>query len=141
MGCSSLHLYDITTSQVVKSKYEIAKRRVRKKSEFHSHLATYLVTCGFLLAINLITSPSYIWAIWPFLGWGIGVVFHGLEAYGVFADKDREEEMIQKELQRMDRTERRAIEVDDEDEMIRDHLELRDLRREKEPRWNDEDFV
>ncbi|MDX1477645.1 MAG: 2TM domain-containing protein [Saprospiraceae bacterium] len=117
----------------MKSKYEIAKARVKKKSEFHSHLVTYLVTCGFLLAINLITSSDYLWAIWPFLGWGIGVVFHGLDAYGVIGDKVREEEMIQKELEKMEHQERYGNDASDE------RLELPDL--EKQPRWDEEDFV
>ena len=123
----------IQTFLAVKSKYEIAKARVKKKSEFHSHLVTYLVTCGFLLAINLITSSDYLWAIWPFLGWGIGVVFHGLDAYGVIGDKVREEEMIQKELEKMEHQERYGNDASDE------RLELPDL--EKQPRWDEEDFV
>ena len=30
-----------------------------------------------LLVINLLASPGVPWAIWPLLGWGVGVASHG----------------------------------------------------------------
>ncbi|MDX1406597.1 MAG: 2TM domain-containing protein [Saprospiraceae bacterium] len=123
----------------MKSKYDIAKERVKKKNDFMSHLVTYIVTCGFLLAINLLTSRGYIWAIWPFLGWGIGVVFHGLDAYGVLGDKAREEELIHREMRRMERAERNVDAPGANDPDEDDRLELPEI--EKEPRWNEEDLV
>jgi serine/threonine protein kinase len=33
----------------------------------------YVATIGFLAAINLLTSPSYYWFLWPALGMGIGL--------------------------------------------------------------------
>lgn len=118
---------------MVNSKYDIARKRVKKKTEFRSHLTSYLVTCAFLFGINLLTSPSYLWAIWPTLGWGIGIAFHAFDAYGFFADEDKEEEMIEKEMRRMERKEREGyMDADDQ-------LELREMP--KEPRYNDDDFV
>ena len=40
-----------------------------------------------LIAINLITTPGgYFWAIWPMLGWGLGLGFH---AAGTFFPNER----------------------------------------------------
>nr|WP_243694239.1 2TM domain-containing protein [Vibrio viridaestus] len=36
-----------------------------------------------LFVINYVTNPENIWAWWPALGWGIGVVSHGLRAFEI----------------------------------------------------------
>ncbi len=51
---------------------------------FYSHLMTYVVVIVLLFAINLIADPGYIWAWWPAMGWGIGVINHGLNAFEIF---------------------------------------------------------
>ncbi len=59
--------------------WEIAKRRVA----FKNHLAVYIVINLFLWAIWFFYADnkrSY-WPIYTTLGWGIGVVFHYLNAY------------------------------------------------------------
>ncbi|ORT52476.1 XRE family transcriptional regulator (plasmid) [Vibrio sp. qd031] len=58
--------------------------QVRAIKSFYSHLITYLSVIGLLFIINLVTDSSYIWAIWPAMGWGIGIINHGLSAFEVF---------------------------------------------------------
>ena len=123
----------------MKSKYEIARDRVKKKVEFRQHLGTYVVIIAFLFVINIWTSPGYLWAIkpfWPALGWGIGIIFHGLDAYGSNLRhwyESKQEELIEQEMRRMQRKEGRDYDNDDGE------LELRELR--KEPGYRDDDFV
>jgi len=31
-----------------------------------------------LIAVNLIFTPDKLWFYWPLLGWGIGILAHGL---------------------------------------------------------------
>ena len=45
---------------------------------FLVHLISYLFTSVLLLLINLFASPQVVWAIWPLIGWGAGVLLHGL---------------------------------------------------------------
>lgn len=52
-----------------------------QRQAFKAHLISYLAVNGFLVAINLITSAGYFWAIFPILGWGLGLFFHGAAAY------------------------------------------------------------
>lgn len=59
-----------------------------KKIDFRRHLRTYLVMSGFFIAINVFTVGSIGWAVWPILGWGIGVVMQGLSLYGPLADPE-----------------------------------------------------
>ncbi|MBH0026516.1 MULTISPECIES: 2TM domain-containing protein [unclassified Pseudoalteromonas] len=37
-------------------------------------IKTYLLILTLLSVINLLTSPSYIWVVWPAIGMGIGLV-------------------------------------------------------------------
>ena len=46
---------------------------------FRSHVTSYVLVMGLLVAIWALTSPGgYFWPIWPMLGWGIGIAAHGL---------------------------------------------------------------
>jgi 2TM domain len=53
----------------------------QKRREFKSHLMSFIVINGFLILLNLFTSPSYFWAIYPILGWGLGLLLHGIKTY------------------------------------------------------------
>ncbi|WP_353932922.1 2TM domain-containing protein [Okeanomitos corallinicola TIOX110] len=58
---------------------EVKKDRMsnnQKRQEFKSHLITFIAVNGFLILLNLFTSPGYFWAIFPLLGWGLGLLLH-----------------------------------------------------------------
>ncbi len=52
---------------------EFKQRQVR---EFREHFFAYITINTLLVAINFITAETVNWAIWPILGWGIGLAFH-----------------------------------------------------------------
>ncbi|MFM6198162.1 MAG: 2TM domain-containing protein, partial [Dolichospermum sp.] len=41
----------------------------------------FMAINGFLVLLNLVVSPGYFWAIYPMLGWGLGLLLHGLKVY------------------------------------------------------------
>ncbi|MCF6266726.1 MAG: 2TM domain-containing protein [Desulfuromusa sp.] len=57
---------------------------VRDIKGFYSHLIRYIVVIIILFIVNIVTSPGYIWAWWAALGWGIGIISHGLSVFEVF---------------------------------------------------------
>ncbi|OEE66283.1 XRE family transcriptional regulator [Enterovibrio norvegicus FF-33] len=57
--------------------------QVREIKGFYSHLVSYVLVITGLFILNFMTSPDYIWAWWPAMGWGIGIVSHGLSAFEV----------------------------------------------------------
>jgi hypothetical protein len=59
-----------------------AERRVAAKAGFRIHALVYVLVNAGLLGVNLLTSPQYLWACWPMVGWGIGLAAHGLSVYG-----------------------------------------------------------
>ncbi len=78
------------------SKYVRAVERVEKLKEFYQNLASYVIIIPFLIFINLYFSPHFHWFWFPMVGWGIGVIFHWLEAnnYNIFLGNNWEERKI-----------------------------------------------
>jgi hypothetical protein len=83
-------------------RYFKAKKRVEKIKGFYGNLIAYIVVNIGLLAINLLTSPNYLWFFWPLLGWGIGVFFHGMKVFNYmpFLGKDWEENKIKEFIEK-----------------------------------------
>ena len=70
-----------TMNQGVSAEEALALAHVRKLKWFYMHLAQYVIVISFLFIVNLRTSPHFIWAIFPTLGWGIAVLLHGLRVF------------------------------------------------------------
>ncbi len=81
---------------------QAAFESVQKLKAFYSHLITYVVVIILLFIINFISNPDYIWAVWPALGWGIGIISHGLSVFEVFDvfSPEWEKKQIEKKLGR-----------------------------------------
>jgi uncharacterized membrane protein len=79
----------------------IAERRADAKLGFRAHLVVFILVNAGLTGLNLLSSPHVLWFQWPLFGWGIGLVAHGVSAYGL-QTHDREK-MVQTELERLKR--------------------------------------
>lgn len=62
--------------------YRRVKERVEARYGLYGHAVTYGLVNALLLAINLLTSPAYLWFLWPLLGWGIGLAAHAFDVFG-----------------------------------------------------------
>ncbi len=73
--------------------------------DFYSHATSFGVIMAVLLVINLIVSPGYLWVMWAFLGWGIGLAIHGWSVFGerAFLGDDWERREVMKRLERLER--------------------------------------
>lgn len=72
----------ITQQSFIEDKrYQKAKERVEAIKGFYGNLAAYCLVIPFLAYLNYRTT-SFPWVIFPVIGWGFGVLMHGLEAYG-----------------------------------------------------------
>ncbi len=60
-----------------------ARRRVAKEKKFYAGLATYVVTIAGLAAVNLLTSPEYLWFLWAAFGWGLGIAGEAVKLFGL----------------------------------------------------------
>lgn len=74
--------------------------RLRQKRDFRTHLIAYVLVMTLLVAIWLITGGwgTYFWPIWPMLGWGLGLAFHGVS---LVTEQEPTEEQIQAEAAKL----------------------------------------
>lgn len=89
------------------------RRRVHRLAEFYRHAVIYLIVNGGFWAFNawVVFSGTSLakwyswWAIWPTLGWGIGVLTHGLSVlpFWSFFSQEWEDKKV-KQLMARDRT-------------------------------------
>lgn len=86
-------------------RYNLAKKRVQEVKGFYGNLTAYIVVNIFLVIVNLMTSPEHLWFYWPMLGWGIGVLFHGLRVFNYmpFLGKDWEERKMKEFMEEEER--------------------------------------
>jgi hypothetical protein len=80
-----------------------------QRKSFFTHLGTYLMVNAFLVGIDLISDGRLEWALYPLMGWGIGIVMH---AIGVF---NRSTEDFQKQFDEWKRMRMEDEDDDDED--------------------------
>lgn len=64
-------------------RYAKAREKVEAIKSFYGNLGSYLLVIPFLAWLNWrTTSFAFPWVIFPAVGWGFGLVMHGMEAYG-----------------------------------------------------------
>lgn len=88
---------------IADKRYERARAKLEAVKGFYGNLAAYVLVIPVLIWINYSTT-SFPWAIFPALGWGFGLLMHGMEAYGVnpLWGKRWEERKIRELMERED---------------------------------------
>lgn len=81
MLTQNIRVAETQQSFIAEKRYLKAKERVKAIKEFYSHLTSYCIVIPFLWWLNFRTT-DFLWAIFPTLGWGFGLLVHGMEAYG-----------------------------------------------------------
>ena len=71
----------VMNEPMITSVEEAAIRHVRDIKGFYSHLIAYAVTMALLLLCSLLGFMKYAAMGWTALGWGLGVVLHGLMVF------------------------------------------------------------
>ncbi|MGX1929284.1 2TM domain-containing protein [Flagellimonas sp. 2504JD4-2] len=81
MLTEQISVIETQQSYIEEKRYLKAKERVKSIKEFYSNLTAYCIVIPFLWWLNFRTT-EFLWAFFPTLGWGFGVIAHGMEAYG-----------------------------------------------------------
>jgi 2TM domain len=66
-----------TAAPVSAARLAAARRRVAALKGFYIHLGVFALVLAGLLILNSLTGGPW-WVVWVFLGWGAGVLAHGL---------------------------------------------------------------
>lgn len=85
---------------------KLARKRAGAKLGWYIHLAVYIVVnTGLFLASNLMFGHGR-YSLGPLLGWGIGVVFHGISVLLLGRGSAFRENMVARERERIERQQR-----------------------------------
>jgi len=79
-----------------------AEKRAEEKVSFYIHIAIYIMVNLMLIIIWYVTARGdlsiFPWFIFPLIGWGVGLVAHGV---GVFMAGGYQDKLAEKEYQKL----------------------------------------
>jgi len=78
--------------------YANARMKVEARMSFYTNLVVYLVVITMLTILNLTVAGDYFWAMWPMIGWGSGLIIHGLFTFVFDPGSSLKEHLIEKEM-------------------------------------------
>lgn len=76
ISAEELEEAELEYAQSKEERKEFVEFKQRQVREFREHFFAYIIINSLLVAINWLTAGTVNWAIWPILGWGIGLAFH-----------------------------------------------------------------
>jgi 2TM domain len=73
----------MTLDEYKKAEFEVTLAEARRGFKIHALVYALVMTGLVVLNVLLIanTENNFPWVIFPFIGWGIGLTFHYLDAY------------------------------------------------------------
>ena len=78
---------------------QLARRRAKAKLGFFAHGTVYVVINLGLIALSFASGRA--WALFPLLGWGLGLLMHGLAVFLLAPGSNLLEGMVQRERARL----------------------------------------
>jgi hypothetical protein len=80
---------------------KLARERAKAKLGFYVHLIVYIVVNAFLILLWYLTpdTAEIPWFVYPLVGWGIGLVAHGV--YTFYGGTGLEDSMTERELEKL----------------------------------------
>ena len=79
----------------------LAQRRAGAKLRWYTHLAVFVVVNLVIFAMSRYAFGSRPWSVYPLLGWGAGLVLHGISVFVLGGDL--RERMARRERERLQR--------------------------------------
>ena len=81
----------------------LAHRRAGAKMGWYIHATVYVVVNLFIFAISEYGFGQRRWSVFPLLGWGLGLMLHGISVFLIGKGGGLRERMVQKERERLQR--------------------------------------
>lgn len=89
----SHHALQVAQQEWWQEREELKQRQVfdaYRHRKLKAHLIPYLAVNTFLILLNLVTCPKHFWAVYPLLGWGLGLGLHASSTYLLKGEKYEE---------------------------------------------------
>lgn len=84
----------------------IARKRAGAKLGWYTHATVYVLVNTLLFILSSQGMGQRQWSIYPALGWGLGLLLHGLAVFVLGAGSNLRESLVQKERERLQRQQR-----------------------------------
>ncbi len=81
----------------------IARKRASAKLGWYVHAAVYLLVNGAMFMASVYGLRQRPWTIYPALGWGLGLLLHGVAVFLLGAGSSLRENLVRKERERLQR--------------------------------------
>ena len=81
----------------------LARKRAGAKLGWYVHATVYVLVNLFLFAMSRYAFGTRPWSVYPLLGWGLGLVLHGVSVFMLGTNGGLRERMVQKERERLQR--------------------------------------
>jgi len=81
----------------------LAHKRARAKLGWYIHAMVYIVVNLFIFAISRNGFGSRPWSVFPLLGWGLGLVLHGISVFVLGAGGGLRDRLVERERERLRR--------------------------------------
>ena len=125
--------------------YKTAKKRVKEKKGFFTHLGAYIAVGIFFLTLNLLTFDGEFWFFFPLLPWGAGLLIHYFSVFGLPGlTSNWEEKELRKEMNKLRNIVRDEYEEERYEKLkrpeIEEELELKEFKKLRKE-WDDSDLV
>ncbi len=85
---------------------KLARKRAGAKLAWYFHATVYVLVNLTVFAMSRYGLGNRPWSIFPVLGWGLGVVLHGISVFLLGKGGGLRERMVQKERERLQRQHR-----------------------------------
>ena len=85
----------------------LAHRRARAKMGWYFHACIYVVVNAVVFLLSFYGYRHRPWSPFPVLGWGIGLVLHGISVFVVGKGSSLRERMVARERERLQREQER----------------------------------
>lgn len=80
--------------------YRRAEALIEARLGFYRHAIVFFALNLLLAILNLTQTREDLWFQWPLLGWGIGLLAHGLKVFSSRRRGARKEQIDQREMER-----------------------------------------
>ncbi len=80
----------------------LARRRAGAKLGWYAHATVYVLVNLFLFILST-NSGSHRWSMFPAMGWGLGLAFHGVGVFILGSGCSMRERLVRRERERLER--------------------------------------
>ena len=86
----------------------LARKRAGAKLGWYLHAMVYLLVNLFIFAISTYAFGHRPWSVFPLMGWGLGLLLHGISVFVLGTGSGLRERMVQTERDRLMRNQGRS---------------------------------